>query len=188
MSDWCQLRSWEEIRREVSRNRRYGLGWPPLGDNEDELVVDTSVSVYRWVIEWAECGKLGEVLEKGYKFKVSSYASVSSLPLQIFTCCLTFKQVNYSWFLARTLYWLLLGKILKLLEVLGFCNIFVLSFYAFHLHFMWLAKTKWSKIVKSKKNSPINRVTPTIGLNSLLMTQLADEGESSGKVYSIVGL
>lgn len=33
----CQLRSRGEMRIEVSKNRQYGLGRPPLGDNEDDL-------------------------------------------------------------------------------------------------------------------------------------------------------
>lgn len=35
------FRSWREMRSEASKNRRYRLGWPPLGDNEEAWVVYT---------------------------------------------------------------------------------------------------------------------------------------------------
>lgn len=48
ISPVCQLRSWGEMRREVLKKRRYGLGRPPLGDNEkDWAYCGLCVLVYR---------------------------------------------------------------------------------------------------------------------------------------------
>lgn len=52
VSPVCQLRSWGEMRNEVSKSRQYGFRRPPLGGNEEDWTVCTlCVFASTWVEE-----------------------------------------------------------------------------------------------------------------------------------------
>lgn len=93
ISPVCQLRSWGEMRSEVSKNRRYGLGRPPLGDNEEDWAVYT-LCVYvckRWGGNKLECA---EESNKKKWWRGQSHTFCVRRPLSMIIHCLS---VSKSW-------------------------------------------------------------------------------------------